>query len=171
MAEVLGQSGFGWSRGMLHAGVGKGRERCQAEPKPGRAFPAAGHQAQTVWAGVGEAPFCFGQLLFAAGAAGWEHLQGRACRAPLPWTCAPAPPPLGMSARRTETGGRCDRVPTPGSYRPTGRHPRTSSVRLACRWLLLWSVLPMAAIRLGTTRRCSISSARLKLLCARTLGQ
>lgn len=61
-------------------------------------------------------------------------------------------------------------APKPRARRPASRRPRTSSVRLACRWLLLWSVLPMAAIRLCTTRRRSISSARLVLLRARTLG-
>lgn len=64
-------------------------------------------------------------------------------------------------------------VPQRGARRAARRPAaqRTSSVRLACRWLLLWSVLPIAASRLCTTRRCSISSARLVFRRARILGR
>lgn len=71
------------------------------------------------------------------------------------------------AGRRGDCGALAWGLPTRRPAAP----PLTSSVRLACRWLLQWSELPMAANRLCTTRRCSISSAMLVLLRARTLGR
>lgn len=72
-------------------------------------------------------------------------------------------------------GGVTATATVTASARTSARSPHrrglTSSVRLASLWLLLWSVLPMAAIRLCTTRMCSISSAALMSLRARTLGR
>lgn len=59
---------------------------------------------------------------------GAGHSRGRAGRAPLPWTCARAPPPPGTPARSTAAAaagrdGGVTAVPSPGPRRAAPRHP------------------------------------------------
>lgn len=126
--------------------------------------------------GVERAPFCPCPLLFVAGRDGGTYEEELVEFLPhgLAHVLLHDRERLHEVLRSGVGGGRRDCRAAPGRAaprRPAGAAALTCSVRLACRWLLLWSVLPMALSRLCTTRRCSISWARLVLLRARTLGR
>ena len=141
--------------GRTRGGEGEGRG---GERKPGQSFLQRATRSNLCRGCVpgegrcGGGTVLSGSLLFGAGRGGSTHEEERVeflSHGPAHvllhhWEHLHEVLRRRTGRRRGDRGGVARGPPRRSPALP----PLTSSVRLACRWLLLWSVLPMAAIRL-----------------------